>query len=392
MGELCAAIGRLGTEALAEGQPGDKNLLWVHMRGVGGTILALINLILGVELVMVDTYPNGPKQWAPLLEKHEVSHILLFGAAMNQFLQELPGRTFPSLRTITYGGSCFPPTLVQKSMDQFCNASFSQVYGMTEVFPIAKLSPSAHKRASDKSTTAEDLLKMSSAGMPACDCFIEDMDRPGSGLPPPPEKEGVGQVCASSPMQMAGYYMNAEKTKEAVPDGKYVRTGDVGKIGKDGLLYILGRVKDIIPTYRGFNVAPRDIEEILYTHPAVGEAQVVGMTHPCGAGDMVVAWANAKVGQCLTPEELRSHCEKAGLPSWQMPEVFNVSLESLPTNGGKLNKKALQEPSFVRQTLVNILKEGRTTTITPADASEMSEEERQAASEAFYKLSSAASM
>jgi hypothetical protein len=185
-------------------------------------------------------------------------------------------------------------------------------------------------------------------------------------------------------MQMTGYYMNAEKTTEAVPDGKYVRTGDVGKIGKDGLLYILGRVKDIIPTYRGFNVAPRDIEEILYTHPAVGEAQVVGMTHPCGAGDMVVAWANAKVGQNITPEQLREHCVSAGLPSWQMPEVFNVSLEKLPTNGGKLNKKALQAPAFVRQTLVNYLKQGE-----EDDAARMSAQEKESAAQGFHSLAAA---
>jgi len=325
-----------------------------------------------------------------LLEKHGVTSMLLFGAAMNQMLQELPGQKFPSLRKISYGGSCFPPTLVQQSMEQFCNAQFKQCYGMTEGFPIAMLPPSFHKRASE--STPEDLVKLSSAGQLAGDVFIEDMDRPGSGMPPAPEKKGVGQICVHSVLQMSGYYKDPEKTKEAMPDGKYMRTGDVGKIGEDGLLYILGRVKDIIPTYRGFNVAPRDLEEILYTHPSVGQAQVVGMLHPCGAGDMVVAWASAKAGASVSPEELRSHCESAGLPSWQMPEVFNVSCESLPTNGSKLNKKALQAPSFVGQTLVTILRDAtRTGSTTTCDAPAMLKEDRQAASQAFYQMCNAAS-
>merc|ERR1719434_370679 len=81
-----------------------------------------------------------------------------------------------------------------------------------------------------------------------------------------------------------GYYANPEKTAEAMPDGKFVRTGDIGRIDEDGFLYIVGRVKDIIPAYKGFNVAPRDLEEVLYSHPSVGQASVVGVWHPAGEG------------------------------------------------------------------------------------------------------------
>eukprot|EP00929_Paragymnodinium_shiwhaense_P118538 TRINITY_DN90457_c0_g1_i1.p1 TRINITY_DN90457_c0_g1~~TRINITY_DN90457_c0_g1_i1.p1 ORF type:complete len:669 (+),score=114.67 TRINITY_DN90457_c0_g1_i1:71-2077(+) len=373
-------MGRMAAErstGCSEGNPGDKNLLWVHFRGVIGTLVLLTQVLNGVEQILVDAYPNGPRQWAPLIEKHQVTTMMLFGAAMNQMLQELPGQKFASVKSIGYGGSCFPPTLVQKGMEQFHNAAFRQVYGMTETFPISALPPSFHKSAAEAS--AEDLAKMSSAGFPLGHVFIEDMDKPGSGLPPPPSKEGVGQICACSDFNMSGYYQNPEKTKETMPDGKYVRTGDVGKIGEDGLLYILGRVKDIIPTYRGFNVAPRDIEEVLYTHPAVGQAQVIGLLHPCGAGDMVVVWANAKDGNNITPEELKAHCESAGLPSWQTPEVFNVTNKPLPTNGSKLNKKALQEPSFVRAALLVNLREG-------SHITQMSAEDQDKASSAFRQL------
>merc|ERR1711988_562801 len=113
---------------------------------------------------------------------------------------------------------------------------------------------------------------------------------------------------------------------------------------------------DIIPTYRGFNVAPRDLEEVIYSQPAVGEAVVIGLLHPCGAGDMVIAWASAKAGKSISPGELREHCEAAGLPAWQTPEAFCISSEPLPTNGSKLNRKAMQEASYTRRALVNWLR------------------------------------
>eukprot|EP00929_Paragymnodinium_shiwhaense_P023252 TRINITY_DN14603_c0_g2_i1.p1 TRINITY_DN14603_c0_g2~~TRINITY_DN14603_c0_g2_i1.p1 ORF type:complete len:388 (-),score=78.09 TRINITY_DN14603_c0_g2_i1:324-1487(-) len=315
------------------------------------------------------------------MEKHNITSVRLFGAAMNQLLQEMSDQTFPAVTNVRYGGSCFPPTLVQKSMEQFPNAEFTQIYGMTEIFPIAILPPSAHKKADD--ATHEDLRKMSSAGLPSADVFIEDMDQPGSGLPPPPEKRGVGQICCFSPLMMSCYYKNLEKTKAALPDGKYLRTGDVGKIDEHGYVHILGRVKDIIPTYRGFNVAPRDIEEALYSHPAIAEAQVIGLLHPCGAGEMVVAWASSKAGKQLTPEAMRAHCTAAGLATWQMPEAFCVSSETLPTNGSKFNKKALQDPAFVRRALLESLGGGGGT------AAFLSSDEEEEAAAAFRKLDSA---
>merc|ERR1712217_974511 len=119
---------------------------------------------------------------------------------------------------------------------------------------------------------------------------------------------------------------------------------------EDGFGYVVGRIKEIIPTHRGFNIAPRDIEEVLYQHEAVGQAAVVGVPHPCGTGDMVVAWATAKNGteaSAFTSESLKRHCEAAGMPEWQLPDLFQVSATQLPIVGGKIDKKILQAPGFM---------------------------------------------
>jgi len=322
-----------------------KHLMWVSMRGIGGTLLLLRHLLQGAQTVMVDTYPSGPRLWSELIDKHQLNSHLLFGAAMHQTLQELPHRTFESVRNILYGGSCFAPTLIQRSMEQFPNAGFLQGYGMTEVHPMTMLGPDSHKRAGEASQG--DVLRMSSAGRPLApgSVFIEDLEQPGSGKPPPAGKDGVGQICARSPsVTMMGYYANPEKTAEAMPDGKFVRTGDIGRFDEDGFLYILGRVKDIIPAYKGFNVAPRDIEEVLYSHPGVGQASVVGVW-------TVVAWVRAKAGAHLRADELREHIEQSGLAKWQMPDAIHVSHEALPTTGGKVDAKALRAPAFRRAQL-----------------------------------------
>jgi len=332
-----------------------KMLLWVSMRGVCGTTFLLRELVRGSMTVMVDAYPGGPQLWGDLMDKHQINYHILFGAAMNQTLQEMPERKFGYMQKIMYGGSCFAPSLIQRSMGQFPNAAFVQGYGMTETFPISTLASKYHKLSGEASP--EDMVRMTSAGKPVVreNVFIEDLDQPGSGKPPPPEKEGVGQICARSSITMTGYFGNPEKTQETMPDGKFVRTGDVGKIDEDGFLYILGRVKDIIPAYKGFNVCPRDIEEVLYTHPGVGQAAIVGIWHPSGVGEAVVAWVSPKAGSRLIPDELRVHCREAGLPTWQMPDAIYVCDQPLPANGGKIANKTLRTPEFRQRALVELI-------------------------------------
>merc|ERR1712060_1002160 len=88
---------------------------------------------------------------------------------------------------------------------------------------------------------------------------------------------------------------------------------------------------------------------------AVGQAAVVGMAHPSGAGEMVVAWVTTKAGSQATVDDLRDHCVACGMPQWQLPELFNVSSVALPTVGGKIAKKTLQSPDYTSATLADIV-------------------------------------
>mmetsp|Transcript_133179 Transcript_133179/g.425906 ORF Transcript_133179/g.425906 Transcript_133179/m.425906 type:complete len:651 (-) Transcript_133179:236-2188(-) len=339
--------------------PGEKVLMWVSMRGVCGTIMMLKHFLEGASLTLVDSYPSGPTLWSQLIDKHGIQTFLLFGAAMNQMIQELPDRRFEFVKKITYGGSCFAPALIQRSMGQFPNAAFTQAYGMTENLIMCSLAPQFHKHAGEAS--AEDLLRMSSAGKATFpeDLIIEDLRWPGSCMPPPPEKNGVGQICSRSGLVMMGYFANPEKTEEVMPDGRFVRSGDVGRISEDGFVYILGRIKEIIPTCKGFNVMPRDIEEVLYQHAAVGQASVVGICHPSGAGEAVVASVSVKAGCELSAADVKEHCKQLGMPTWQMPDAIHVVDGGLPTVGSKIAKEVLQSRSFRQEALVAELARAR---------------------------------
>eukprot|EP00808_Paulinella_micropora_P018331 g78746.t1 len=356
-GRTCAELGQLVTTMKANKDPvwsltndHDTQLLYVNMRGAISCITTMAFMIHGVRSIMVAANPSGPKDWAPLIDQYNITQLALVGAAMNEFQTVLPGRTFPSVKTAIYGGSPFPVSLVQRSMAQFPNAKFAQGYGQTECFLIAGLGPEVHDRTT---TDPKKLHVMSSAGPVSAlaEVFIEDQTQPGSGLPPPPKAQGVGQICAKSPFLMMGYYRDPERTKEAIPDGKYIRTGDMGKL-EDGLLYVLDRTKDIIHTYTGYEVIPKDIEDVMYKHPSVGQAAVIGIPHPSGEGDQLIAWVTAKDGKQVTASELFEHLRQQKLSESDMPSFIEISETPLPTHHNKIAKQLLRSPSKVRQQLM----------------------------------------
>merc|ERR1712048_1325426 len=124
--------------------------------------------------------------------------------------------------------------------------------------------------------------------------------------------------------------------------------GDLGKIDEDGFLYIVGRVKDIIPTRSGRNVVPRDVEDALYANAAVEEAKVVGIKHPDGAGDAVVAWVHTK-SRSLNAASLQGNLQS--LAAYQKPDAIYISENPLPKKSEKINQQMLASREFLQSRL-----------------------------------------
>ena len=140
---------------------------------------------------------------------------------------------------------------------------------------------------------------------------------------------------------MKGYWRRAEATAEAIPDG-WFRTGDIGRVDEDGYFFIVDRKKDLI-IRGGYNVYPREIEEVLYEHPAVAQAAVIGVPHPT-LGEEVGAAVVLKPGASVTAEELRDYV-KAQVAAYKYPRHvwFVDALPKGPT--GKILKREIVPPA-----------------------------------------------
>ena len=162
------------------------------------------------------------------------------------------------------------------------------------------------------------------------------VDEEGKNLPP----EKIGEIVVKGPNVMKGYLNQPEATEEAIKDGWFY-TGDIGKKDRDGYFYILDRKKDMV-NVAGFNVYPREIEEVLYTHPKIAEAAVIGVIHDGLRGEMPKAFIVLREGEEMTKEEVITYCQER-IADYKVPGYveFRESLPKTPT--GKILKRALRE-------------------------------------------------
>jgi acyl-CoA synthetase (AMP-forming)/AMP-acid ligase II len=142
-------------------------------------------------------------------------------------------------------------------------------------------------------------------------------------------------------MIMKGYFNLAKETADAITADGFFKTGDLGMIDADGFLHITGRKKDLI-IVAGEKVVPREVEEILMTHPGVAQAAVVGRKDPT-RGEVAVAFVVAKEGQSPTPEELRDLCRHHNLAAFKIPREFHLVPELPHSPTGKVLKRVLVE-------------------------------------------------
>jgi fatty-acyl-CoA synthase len=232
-----------------------------------------------------------------------------------------------SLRTGIMAGSPCPVEVMKRVISEMHMAEVTICYGMTETSPVST------------QTRADDSLdrRVSSVGRVHPHLEVKVVD-PESGLPVPLGQPG--ELCTRGYSVMRGYWNEPEKTAEVLRDG-WMHTGDLATMDDEGYLNIVGRIKDMV-IRGGENVYPREIEEFLYTHPDVVDAQVIGVPDE-RYGEELMAWVRVRPGaEPLTADALREFCT-GRLAHYKVPRYVHVVDEFPMTVTGKIRKVQMRE-------------------------------------------------
>ena len=186
--------------------------------------------------------------------------------------------------------------------------------------------------------------KLGSVGMPVPDVQVRIFDAESGTRTLGPNE--IGEVAMTAPQLMLGYLNRPDETSLALRDhagdgtGRWLHTGDLGYLDEDGYLFIVDRMKDLIKT-SGYQVWPREIEEVLAAHPAIAEVGVAGIPDQA-KGEAVKAWAVLRAGQSVTEEQLRAFCREKLAP-YKVPSKIEFRAELPKTMVGKVLRRALRE-------------------------------------------------
>ncbi len=225
-----------------------------------------------------------------------------------------------------FSGSAPLPVEVIRNFEKRTGAVIVEGYGLTEASPVSHINPFAGGKR-----------KVGSIGVPIPDteCRIVDLTDGRTDLP----SGETGELLVKGPQVMTGYWNKPDATADTLVDG-WLHTGDIAQMDAEGYFYIVDRKKDMIIS-GGYNVYPRDIEEVYFEHPKVQEATAIGIPHP-KRGEAVKVFIVLKEGVTATQEEMIAFChEKLAKYKWPTEVEFRTELPK--TNVGKVLKKELRQ-------------------------------------------------
>jgi long-chain acyl-CoA synthetase len=243
---------------------------------------------------------------------------------------KLPPKSELNFMKGSISGAAALATETIREWDERVGVQIVEVYGMTEMSPVSHANPWG------------GTCKAGSVGVPLpdTDCRIVDVDtgeqEMGVGEP--------GEILLKGPQLMSGYYKRPEETTQSIRNG-WFHTGDVGHVDEQGYLYIVDRKNDMIIA-GGFNIYPREIDEVLYEHPKILEACAVGLPDKY-RGETVKAFIVVREGETLTEEEVIASCREK-LAAYKVPKLIEF-MDELPKSAiGKVLRRELREMQLAR--------------------------------------------
>ncbi len=222
-------------------------------------------------------------------------------------------------------GSAPLPVPTQIEFERLTGSIVVEGYGLSEASPVTNCNPTVGKR------------KMGSIGLPFpnTECKIVDAETGTKELPP----EEAGELAVKGPQVMKGYWNMPEETSKVLRNG-WLLTGDIAKMDEEGFFYILDRKKDMVIA-SGFKIYPREVEDILATHPKIRESVAVGVPDPY-RGETLKAYIVLKDGVSANPEEIVDYCRER-LAAYKVPRLVEIREELPKTFVGKVLRRVLRE-------------------------------------------------
>lgn len=300
-----------------------------HIFGMTTSMNAL--LLTGTTMLMIPD-PRDPKGILNAIGKYKAT-VFCSVPTMYIALLNTPDLKKYNLRTLRacLSGAAALPVEVQRKFEQMTGGRLVEGYGLTESSPVSHVNPLDDPKKN----------RPGSIGIPIpdTDSKIVDVETGAKDLKP----GEVGELLIKGPQVMQGYWNNADETRMTLRDG-WLYTGDIAKMDEDGYFYIVDRKKDMIDV-SGYKVWPREVEELLYEHPAVNEAAVLGVPDPY-RGETVKAYVTLKPGYegKVTEEEIIKFC-KERIATYKAPRSVEFRASLPKTLVGKILRRTLREES-----------------------------------------------
>lgn len=299
-----------------------------HITGLIGHLA--LALLLPCPLVLGYRFEAGT--YLELLERYRVTFtigaITAFVALMND--PSLADRDVSSLEKVYSGGQPIPAATVE-SFEKVIGPYIHSAYGLTETTSPSHLVPLGVRAPVDPDSGAI------AAGLPVFNTLAKVVDDEGRDLAP----GEIGEIAISGPQVVPGYWQKPAETAATFPGG-WMLTGDVGLMDQHGWFYVVDRKKDLINA-SGYKVWPREVEDVLYEHPAVREAAVIGVPDPY-RGETVKAFVSLKPSQAASPQQLVAFCRER-MAAYKYPREIEIIDELPKTASGKILRRELRDRS-----------------------------------------------
>jgi len=297
-----------------------------------GMVLGNLTTVLAGATLVIPSATFDAALTLKAVEKEECT--ALYGVPA-MFIAELEHPDFTqfrlnTLRTGIMAGSPCPIEVMKRVVEKMHCREITIAYGQTESSPVIT------------QTCVDDSIERRVAtvgrALPHTEVKIVD---PSNGRIV--QRGHLGELCSRGYLIMKGYYRNRKATREAIDTDGWLHTGDLAIMNADGYVNIKGRARDMI-IRGGENIYPREIEEFLYTHPKISDAQVIGVPDR-RFGEQVMAWVRLKEGETATVEELRAFC-KGKIAYYKIPHFFKFVTEYPMTVSGKVQKYRMRESAI----------------------------------------------